>query len=96
MMLSLIHSSAELTTDQIIAKMVGRELTNVYPAKENTPGEVIMEVKNLCSIHANSFQNVSFTLRKGEILGFGGLVGAQRTELMEGIFGIRGIASGEI
>ena len=79
--------AAELTTDQIIAKMVGRELTNVYPAKENTPGEVIMEVKNLCSIHANSFQNVSFTLRKGEILGFGGLVGAQRTELMEGIFG---------
>ena len=76
--------------------MVGRELTNVYPAKKNTPGEVIMEVKNLCSIHANSFQNVSFTLRKGEILGFGGLVGAQRTELMEGIFGIRGIASGEI
>jgi len=55
-----------------------------------------MEVKNLCSIHANSFQNVNFTLRKGEILGFGGLVGAQRTELMEGIFGIRGIASGEI
>ena len=88
--------AAELTTDQIIAKMVGRELTNVYPAKKNTPGEVIMEVKNLCSIHANSFQNVSFTLRKGEILGFGGLVGAQRTELMEGIFGIRGIASGEI
>ena len=88
--------AAELTTDQIIAKMVGRELTNVYPAKENTPGEVIMEVKNLCSIHANSFQNVSFTLRKGEILGFGGLDGAQRTELMEGIFGIRGIASGEI
>ena len=88
--------ASELTTDQIIAKMVGRELTNVYPAKKNTPGEVIMEVKNLCSIHANSFQNVSFTLRKGEILGFGGLVGAQRTELMEGIFGIRGIASGEI
>lgn len=88
--------AAELTTDQIIAKMVGRELTNVYPPKENTPGEVIMEVKDLCSIHSNSFQNVSFKLRKGEILGFGGLVGAQRTELMEGIFGIRGVASGEI
>lgn len=86
----------ELTTDQIIAKMVGRELTNVYPQKENTPGEVIMEVKNLCSIHGKSFQNVSFTLRKGEILGFGGLVGAQRTELMEGIFGIRKLAAGEI
>ena len=86
----------ELTTDEIIAKMVGRELTNVYPARGNKPGEVVMEVKNLCSIHANSFQNVSFTLRKGEILGFGGLVGAQRTELMEGIFGIRGVESGEI
>ncbi|MCM1143559.1 MAG: sugar ABC transporter ATP-binding protein [Blautia sp.] len=86
----------ELTTDQIISKMVGRELTNVYPARENTPGEVVMEVKNFSSIHEKSFQDVSFTLRKGEILGFGGLVGAQRTELMEGIFGIRGVASGEI
>ena len=86
----------ELTTDQIIAKMVGRELTNVYPQKENVPGEIVMEVKNLSSIHSKSFQNVSFKLRKGEILGFGGLVGAQRTELMEGIFGIRGVASGEI
>ena len=89
--------AAEMTTDQIITKMVGRELTNVYPPRENKPGdEVVMEVKNLCSIHAKSFQNVSFKLHKGEILGFGGLVGAQRTELMEGIFGIRGIASGEI
>lgn len=88
--------AAELTTDQIIAKMVGRELTNVYPKKETTPGEVIMEVKNLSSIHEKSFQNVSFTLRKGEILGFGGLVGAQRTELMEGIFGIRKLAGGEV
>lgn len=86
----------ELSTDQIIAKMVGRELTNVYPDKTNTPGEVIMEVKNLSSIHSDSFQDVSFTLRKGEILGFGGLVGAQRTELMEGIFGIRHVVSGEI
>ena len=89
--------AAEMTTDQIITKMVGRELTNVYPPRENKPSdEVVMEVKNLCSIHAKSFQNVSFQLHKGEILGFGGLVGAQRTELMEGIFGIRGIASGEI
>lgn len=88
--------AADMTTDQIIAKMIGRELTNVYPDKVNSPGEVIMEVKNLSSIHTKSFQDVSFTLRKGEILGFGGLVGAQRTELMEGIFGIRGVASGEI
>lgn len=86
----------ELSTDDIIAKMVGRELTNIYPPKNNNAGEVIMDVKNVSSIHAKSFQNVSFNLKKGEILGFGGLVGAQRTELMEGIFGIRHLASGEI
>ena len=86
----------ELTTDDIITKMVGRELTNVYPAKKGTVGEVILEVEHFSSIHEKSFQDVSFTLRKGEILGFGGLVGAQRTELMEGIFGIRGVASGTV
>ena len=88
--------AATMTTDQIIAKMVGRELTNVYPPRKNEAGEVIMEVKDLCSIHEKSFQNVSFKLKKGEILGFGGLVGAQRTELMEGIFGIRALSGGEI
>ena len=88
--------AAEMTTEQIIAKMVGRELTNVYPDKDNEIGEVVLEVKDLCSIHPKSFQHVSFKLRKGEILGFAGLVGAQRTELMEGIFGIRGVASGEV
>lgn len=88
--------ASEMTTEDIITKMVGRELTNVYPERKNKPGEVIMEVKNLSSIHEKSFQDVSFTLRKGEILGFGGLVGAQRTELLEGVFGMRGIASGEI
>ena len=88
--------AAEMTTEQIIATMVGRELTNVYPDKDNEIGDVVLEVKDLCSIHPKSFQHVSFKLRKGEILGFGGLVGAQRTELMEGIFGIRGVASGEV
>ncbi|MBQ7077202.1 MAG: sugar ABC transporter ATP-binding protein [Lachnospiraceae bacterium] len=86
----------ELTTDEIIAKMVGRELTNIYPERSNTPGEVVMEVKDYTSIHKKSFKNASFNLKKGEILGFGGLVGAQRTELMEAIFGIRNIVSGEV
>ncbi|MBQ7615837.1 MAG: sugar ABC transporter ATP-binding protein, partial [Butyrivibrio sp.] len=86
----------DLTIDDIIAKMVGRELTNIYPVKDRTPGEVVMEVKGLSSIHEKSFQDVSFELRKGEILGFGGLVGAQRTELMEGLFGIRNLSAGEI
>ncbi|MBO6197105.1 MAG: sugar ABC transporter ATP-binding protein, partial [Butyrivibrio sp.] len=61
-----------------------------------TPGEVVMEVKGLSSIHEKSFQDVSFNLKKGEILGFGGLVGAQRTELMEGLFGIRNLSAGTI
>ena len=89
--------TSQLTTDQIIAKMVGRELTNIYPARDVKPSdEVIMEVKHMSSIHPKSFQDVSFKLKKGEILGFGGLVGAQRTELMEGIFGIRNLESGEV
>lgn len=88
--------AAEMTTDQIIARMVGRELTNVYPPHPCEPGDVILETKNVCSIHEKSFQDCSFYIRKGEIVGFGGLVGAQRTELMEAIFGMRGIKSGEV
>ncbi|MDD6572526.1 MAG: sugar ABC transporter ATP-binding protein [Thermoflexaceae bacterium] len=86
----------EMTIDKIIAKMVGRELTNLFPPKDNTPGEVILEAKGLTSVNPKSFKNCSFTLKRGEILGLGGLVGAQRTELMEALFGIRGIAEGEI
>ena len=86
----------DLTTDEIITKMVGRELTNVYPEHKAEIGDVVMEVKNLTSINPKSFKDVSFNIRKGEILGFGGLVGAQRTELVEGIFGIRNVESGEV
>ena len=88
--------AAGLTTDFIISKMVGRELTNIYPPRNNKPGEVIFEVENFTSINPKSFRNVSFQLRKGEILGVGGLVGAQRTELMEGLFGIRSHTTGTI
>lgn len=86
----------ELTTDTIITKMVGRELTNLYPERHNVPGEVVLEVDHLTSIHPRSFRDVSFNLRKGEILGIGGLVGAQRTEMVEGIFGIRAHKEGTI
>ena len=86
----------DLTTDMIFTKMVGRELTNLYPQLHNQPGEVVFEVKDFTSINPKSFRDVSFTLRKGEILGVGGLVGAQRTELMEGLFGIRAHSKGSI
>ena len=86
----------DLTTDFIITKMVGRELTNLYPKRENVPGDVVFEVEDFTSINPRSFRHVSFNLRKGEILGVAGLVGAQRTELMEGLFGTRSHTSGTI
>ena len=88
--------ASELTTDFIITKMVGRELTNLYPKRENVPGDVVFEVEDFTSINPRSFRHVSFNLRKGEILGVAGLVGAQRTELMEGLFGTRSHTSGTI
>ncbi|MEG2295503.1 MAG: sugar ABC transporter ATP-binding protein, partial [Oscillospiraceae bacterium] len=86
----------ELTTDLIITRMVGRELTNLYPPRSNVPAEVVLEISNFTSIVSSSFEDINFTLRKGEILGIGGLVGAGRTELVEAIFGIRYTKSGEI
>ena len=88
--------SKGLTTDFIITKMVGRELSNLYPPRENVPGEVMFEVKDFTSINPKSFRNASFNVRKGEILGVAGLVGAQRTELMEGLFGLRAHTKGTI
>ena len=88
--------SKDLTTDFIITKMVGRELTNLYPKRENVPGEVVFEVEDFTSINPRSFRHCSFNVRKGEILGVAGLVGAQRTELMEGLFGTRSHTSGTI
>jgi len=85
-----------LTTDFIISKMVGRELTNLFPERNNVPGEVVFEVENFTSINPKSFRHVDFQLRKGEILGVAGLVGAQRTELMEGLFGLRSHTTGTI
>ena len=82
-------AASELTTDLIIQRMVGRELTNRFPHRENVPSDVILEVKDFTSPNPRSFQHVNFELKRGEILGIGGLVGAQRTELMEAIFGIR-------
>jgi len=89
-------AAKELTTDMIITKMVGRELSNLYPERENVPGEVVFEVKDFTSINPKSFRNATFSVRKGEILGVAGLVGAQRTELMEGLFGLRCHSKGTI
>lgn len=88
--------ASELTTDMIISKMVGRDLTQRFPPRQNTPGEVVLKIAGLTSSYPRSFKKVSFELHKGEILGIGGLVGAQRTELIEALFGLRTIESGTI
>jgi methyl-galactoside transport system ATP-binding protein len=90
------YPAAELTTDLIIQRMVGRDLTQRFPPRENEPGEVVLKVEGLTSEDRRSFRDVSFELRKGEILGVSGLVGAQRTELMEALFGLRKVARGRI
>ena len=85
-----------LDMDQIIAMMVGRSLNQRFPDKENKPGEVILEVRNLTSLRQPSIRDVSFDLHKGEILGIAGLVGAKRTDIVETLFGIREKAEGTI
>lgn len=80
--------------EELIALMVGRALDNYYVRDDFPKGEVILKVENLNQ--AGVLRNVSFELRKGEILGFAGLVGAGRTELMNAIFGITQMDSGNI
>ena len=90
------YDAKNLTNDIIIKQMVGRDLTHRFPPKTNIPGETVVEVKNLTSAHNHSFFDVSFNVRRGEIFGIGGLVGAQRTELVESLFGLRPIKSGSV
>ncbi len=83
----------ETTLDQIIQYMVGREINEQYPQVSVKRGKPILEVRNL---YADMVKNVSFTLYQGEILGFSGLMGAGRTELLKALFGVNPIHSGEI
>lgn len=84
-----------LTTDEIIKLMVGRELTNLYPPKTNEIGDVLLDVKDLSAMYSK-LSDVSFSARKGEILGVAGLDGSGRTELLENIFGVATRKSGKL
>ena len=90
------ESVKDLTTEQIINMMVGRDLTNRFPPKDNIVKEEILKVEGLTALHQPSIQDVTFELHKGEILGIAGLVGSKRTEIVETIFGMREKASGKI
>ena len=76
----------DLTMGEIIKLMVGRELTNRFPPKDNVPGDVILEVENLSGKYTR-LKEASFQLRKGEVLGIAGLDGSGRTEVLENLFG---------
>ena len=87
--------AAELEMNDIIRLMVGRELGNQFPPKTNQPGEVFLEVEHLTGQY-NNLRDVSFTARRGEIVGLAGLDGSGRTETLETIFGVATRKSGEI
>lgn len=88
-------SAKDITMDEIIRLMVGRELTNRYPEKEHEIGEEWLKVEGLTAEYAK-LEDVSFTAHKGEILGVAGLDGSGRTELLENLFGISARRSGTI
>ena len=84
----------ELGEEQIITSMVGREVTDVFNRKKSAPGETVLEVRNL--YRKGVFEPISFNVRRGEVLGFSGLMGAGRTEIARCLFGLDKPDGGEI
>ena len=87
----------DITIDEVIRQMVGRDMEERFPPAEDTiQEEILLKVEDFTSAEEHSFEHIDFELHKGEILGIGGLVGAQRTELVEAVFGLRKIRSGKL
>jgi ribose transport system ATP-binding protein len=84
----------ETNFDEVVRKMVGRDLTDRFPKRNPTPGETVLQVKGLTK--KGHFKDVNFSVRAGEIVGVSGLMGAGRTEIMRAIYGLDGIDGGEI
>ncbi len=89
------HPAKDLTVDKIIRLMVGRDLTRRFPEKTNRPGETVLSVRGLTGLYSH-LRDVSFSLKKGEILGIAGLDGSGRTEVLESLFGLSARKGGEI
>lgn len=85
--------TADTNRRELINLMVGRELTEGYPHRDFEPGEVSLRVRGLSG---NGVRDISFEARRGEVLGFAGLIGAGRTELMELLFGAKPVDAGEV
>ncbi|KOC91454.1 sugar ABC transporter ATP-binding protein [Winslowiella iniecta] len=86
--------TASYTRQSLITQMVGRELTQLFPKFNNDIGEEVLTVRNLTQ--KDKFHDISFSVRRGEILGVAGLVGAGRSEVMESLFGMTAFDSGEV
>ena len=86
--------TTEFTRQSLITRMVGRELTQLFPKFNNTIGEEVLTVRNLS--RKGVFHDINFSVRRGEILGVAGLVGAGRSEVMESLFGMEKADSGEV
>lgn len=84
----------DVTKDRLISMMTGREIKNIYPEKQKKPGKVCLKVEHLT--RKGIFEDVSFSLREGEILGFSGLVGSGRSEICRTIFGIDPLDEGKV
>lgn len=88
-----VAEMSKLTTKELVRMIVGRSVENLYPKTDAAMGEVVLEAENLSG---PGFSNVSFQLRAGEILGIAGLIGAGRSELLRGIYGLNRISSGTL
>jgi len=89
-------SVKNMTMEKLVNMMVGRNLENRFPPKTNIPGEVHLSVRDVTTKYPPVISDITFDLRRGEILGVAGLVGAGRTELIEALFGVRTRTSGKI
>lgn len=94
--LVMTKDSKDTDMNELISAMVGRSLDNRFPPVDNTPGETVLSVEHLSTKYAPKLQDITFDVKKGEIFGLYGLVGAGRTELLETIFGIRTRAAGRV
>ena len=94
--LVMTKPTSQTTMNELIAAMVGRSLENRFPPVDNAPGEPILSIRHLSTKYPPYLQDISFDVRKGEIFGLYGLVGAGRTELLETIFGVRTRAAGRV
>jgi rhamnose transport system ATP-binding protein len=84
-----------INESELISMMIGREVAHIYPPRESEPGDIVLSLRNICC-EASGVRNVSLDLRRGEIIGLAGLVGAGRTELARVLFGITPADSGQI